>query len=205
MVRGILVAGGSGRRLGASKARVAIAGVTLLQRALDAISAVAGEIVVAAPERMNLRLPDSPRARRVFDRAEGKGPLAGIVAALEDRAFDVAVVLGIDFPLMRAATLEAIVARLGVAPDVEAVVPAPGGRLQPLAAAYRREFTSRLVAAFESGERSIVKAVERLAPTVLSDEEIAALEGGAEAFFNLNTPEDLTEAARRIAASTLQP
>lgn len=204
MVRGILVAGGSGRRLGAPKARVAIAGVTLLQRALDSISAVADEIVVAAPEPMNLRLPDSPRARRVCDRAEG-GPLAGIVAALEDRAFDVAVVLGIDFPLMRAATLEAIVARLGGAPDAEAVVPAPGGRLQPLAAAYRREFTSRLVAAFESGERSIVRAVERLGPTVLSDEEIAGLPGGAEAFFNLNTPEDLTEAARRIAAHTLQP
>ena len=117
MVRGVLVAGGRGTRLGAHKARVAIAGVSLLQRALETLSRVADDLVVAAPESLALRLPESPRARRVFDRVDGEGPLAGAVAALEDGGFEMAVILGVDFPLMHAATLRALIARLEAIPS----------------------------------------------------------------------------------------
>jgi len=123
MVRGVLVAGGRGTRLGAHKARVAIAGVSLLQRALETLSRVADDLVVAAPESLALRLPESPRARRVFDRVDGEGPLAGAVAALEDGGFEMAVILGVDFPLMHAATLRALIARLEAHS-----LPAPSGR-----------------------------------------------------------------------------
>jgi molybdopterin-guanine dinucleotide biosynthesis protein A len=205
MVRGVLVAGGRGTRLGAHKARVAIAGVSLLQRALETLSRVADDLVVAAPESLALRLPESPRARRVFDRVDGEGPLAGAVAALEDGGFEMAVILGVDFPLMHAATLRALIARLEAHPELGAIVPAPRGRLQPLAAAYGRAFAAALVTAFEKGERSIVKAVEPLGPMVMSDDELADIPGAGESFFNLNTPEDLVEAARRIAARAVEP
>jgi molybdopterin-guanine dinucleotide biosynthesis protein A len=40
---------------------------------------------------------------------------------------------------------------------------------------------------------------------VLRDEALRELPGGDEAFFNLNTPDDLIEAARRIAARAAHP
>ena len=50
-----------------------------------------------------------------------------------------------------------------------------------------------------------MKAVEPLGPMVMSDDELADIPGAGESFFNLNTPEDLVEAARRIAARAVEP
>src|SRR5262249_51794655 len=139
--------------------------------------------------------------RRVLDREPGGGPLAGVVAALQDHAFRIAVVLAVDFPFMETALLRAMTERLTALPRRCALVPAPGGRLQPLAAAYAPQAARAREAAFEAGERSIVRAVEGLDPTLMEDAELAASPGGLEAFFNLNTSQDLLEAERRIAAS----
>jgi molybdopterin-guanine dinucleotide biosynthesis protein A len=205
-VRGVLVAGGHGRRLGVPKVGVSLAGVTLLERALATLRAVADEVVVAAPAAMELSLPGPPSsARRVDDRDPGGGPLAGVVAALEDRAFRVAIVLGVDFPFMKAAMLKSMLSRLESDPALRAIVPAPGDRLQPLAGVYGCEFAAALDQAFESGERSIVRAVERIGPTVVDDLELRRLPGGIECFFNLNTLEDLSEAARRVAGEGVKP
>jgi molybdopterin-guanine dinucleotide biosynthesis protein A len=208
MTRGVLVAGGQGRRLGQDvpKALVTLGPGTLLDRALRTLLALADEVVVAAPESLELpRMDAEARVRRAIDRPPGGGPLAGVVAALDDGGFDRAVVLGVDFPFLSASALRAIVGRLDETPQPTAVVPAPGGRLQPLAAAYAPAGARALEAAFEAGERSIVRAVGRLEPRVLQDIELEAIAGGLDAFFNLNTPEDLLEAERRIAADVRRP
>ncbi len=203
-VRGVVVAGGLGTRLGLGrpKALVVLHHATLLERASDLLAPACDEIVVAAPAAIGLELPPGARpTRRVIDRAPGGGPLAGVVAALENRTFRVAVVLGVDFPFVETAFVRGVVERLSQCPNLRALVPAPGGRLQPLVAAYTPEAASALAAAFEAGERSIVRAVERLQPTVIQDDELASSPGGAAAFFfNLNTREDLLAAERRIVA-----
>jgi len=201
--RGVLVAGGRGERLGpdAIKALAVVGGITLLARAIAVLAQVCDEIVIAAPAEIeplpNARVP----LRRVPDRAPGGCPLAGVVAAWDDGC-DRAIVLGVDFPLMRPGALAALVARMDATPGARAVVPAPGARLQPLAAVYGSAACSALTVAFDEGERSIVWAVKRLAPQVLSDAELALLPGGLENFFNLNTPEDRDLAERRLGAGT---
>jgi molybdopterin-guanine dinucleotide biosynthesis protein A len=195
---GVLVAGGSGRRLGRGvpKALVQVAGRTLLERALAVLAEVCDEVIVVAPATFPLPvvLPVQG-ALRVADVPGAAGPLAGVAAGLAARGFECALVLGVDFPLMRPAALAVLRDRIGGAP---ALLPAPGGVPQPLAAAYRPEAAPALAAALERGERSLTAAVLALAPRVLADTDLERIEGGLGNFFNLNTPEDLAEAEVRL-------
>jgi len=92
-----------------------------------------------------------------------------------------------------AALLRALGERLGEDP---ALVPAPGGRAQPLAAWYAPAALAPLAAALARGERALVPAVAALAPRYVDDAALAALGAGPSSFLNVNTPGDLAEAAR---------
>jgi molybdenum cofactor guanylyltransferase len=193
---GILLAGGRGERLGLGrpKALAELAGETLLARACAALRAVCAEIVVVAPA--DLELPAPQGARRLLD--PGLGPLGGIAACAATIACARAVVLGVDFPLVRPALLAALLQRLE---GRRAVVPSPGGRPQPLVAAYAGEAVVALAASFERGERSVTRAVLALEPLVLEDVELAALPGGLESFGDVDTRDALADAERRLRAA----
>ena len=193
---GVIVAGGRGARLGlgVAKALVEVRGATLLARALAIAEATCDEVVIAAPRQLELPIPEGSR---VDDVPGAAGPLAGVVAAVTSRPHDVAVLLGVDFPLLRPAAVAALRDRLG---DHAALLPAPGGVPQPLVAVIASAAAGALAASFERGERSITAALRALSPRLLGDAELAGLDGGLENFFNLNTRDDLDEAERRLAA-----
>jgi len=200
---GVLVAGGAGERLGAGmpKAMVTVGGMTLLERALRALAPVCDDLAVAAPANLALPLPAGVCARgggatrRVEDIPGARGPLAGMVAGLASSPFGRSVVLGVDFPCMETAFLAALLERLT---DVQAVVPAPGGIAQPVAAAYAPAAAPILAACHAGGEGAPSRALRSLAVRVLDDQAIARLPGGADCLFNLNTPADRSEAERRL-------
>jgi molybdopterin-guanine dinucleotide biosynthesis protein A len=196
---GVLLAGGAGSRLGLAvpKALAPLAGETLLAHGLRTLAALCDPVVVAAPAALDLPLPAEGSFARVFDVEGPRCPLAGIVAGLGATSFERAVVLGVDFPLATPAALAAMVERLG---DHQAVVPAPGGFLQPLAAVYASAARAILAGRLEAGERSIVRALVSLDVLRLDDVALSELPGGLETFFNLNTPDDLADAERRLEA-----
>ena len=191
---GVVLAGGRGRRLGGEvpKALARLAGATLLERAVATVAAVCDEVVMVAPHR--LALPAPCGARAVHD--DGRGPLPALVAGLAAARFDCALVLGVDFPLIAGGTLAAIADRLGG--SRYAAVPRPGDLLQPLVAAYAPAARGALALAIERGERALVAAVAGLPPRVIEPAELAVFPGGLESFLNVNTPEDLAEAERRL-------
>jgi molybdopterin-guanine dinucleotide biosynthesis protein A len=193
---GILVAGGRGTRLGLGvpKALAPWAGGTLLSRALATLRECCDDVVVAAPRDLALPVPD---AQRAFDPPGAAGPLAGLVAGLASRPWARALALGVDLPLVSGSLLRALGERL--APHA-AAAPAPGGRLQPLAAWYAPAALAPLAAALARGERALVPAVAALAPWVADDAALAALGAGPREFLNVNTPADLAEAVRAAGA-----
>jgi molybdopterin-guanine dinucleotide biosynthesis protein A len=198
---GVIVAGGRGVRLGLGrpKAFAEVGGMTLLARAERVLAALCDEIVIAAPA--GLELPPH-RFARVADPADAAVPLAGLIAGLSARPFDRALALGVDFPRMRPEMLAALLARLGTR---AAVIPAPGGVPQPLAAAYAPGATAPLAASLASGERAVTAAALALDPVMVGEDELSRLEGGSGCFFNLNTPADLAEAEGWLAAPPGHP
>ncbi len=202
---GVLVAGGAGSRLGPGvpKALARLGGVTLLDRAIAILAAISDGIVVTAPAGLELPLPQAiptPRGtctvRRADDPVGTAGPLAGIVAGLASVAFERSIVLGVDLPFIEPAALEVMLERMS---GRLAVVPAPGGFPQPLAAAYAPGATPKLALRLAGGERSPTRALGSLDVLMLGDRELASLRGGLEGFFNLNSPADLEAAERRLA------
>jgi molybdopterin-guanine dinucleotide biosynthesis protein A len=191
---GVLLAGGRGTRLGggAPKAMIEIGGRTLLGHALAALVPVCDEVVIAVPEDMPL---PPVHHRRVTD--SGEGPLGALVVALDGADWERAVVLGVDFPLIRGATLRGLATRLGTS---DACVPKPRGTAQPLAAVYAPSARPLLAAAWRDGERSLLRALGRLDVRWVHDAELESLPGGSGSFLNLNTPGDAAEAERRLAA-----
>jgi molybdopterin-guanine dinucleotide biosynthesis protein A len=119
-----------------------------------------------------------------------------MVAALGSRSFARAIVLGVDFPLLRPELLAALLASL---PGRAAVVPSPGGVPQPLAAAYAPVAAGRLADRLRDGERGAVAAALALDPLLLGDRELDGL-GGAECLLNVNTAADLERAERVLSA-----
>ena len=198
---GVLLAGGRGTRLGAGvpKALVPCGGRTLLARARATLGSLCDAVVVVAPHDLDLPVP---RSDRVDDPAGARGPLAAMVAGLDARAFDEALVLAVDLPLVTAPALSALRALRG---DALAVLPAPNALPQPLAAWYASGARGGLAAALRSGERSVIAACETLGPRLVGDDELAAIPEGGGFQWNVNTPEDLARAERMLAAGHPSP
>jgi molybdopterin-guanine dinucleotide biosynthesis protein A len=142
----IVLAGGTGRRLGGvDKAEVEVGGSTLLTRALDA-TRTAAQTVVVGPAR---EVPSG--VLRVQESPPGGGPVAAVIAglrALPSLDPDVVVVLACDMPFVDAGAVERLVNELADRPFVDAVLYAdPDGKQQSLAAAYRRTRLAGAIAA----------------------------------------------------------
>lgn len=198
---GVLVAGGSGSRLGLgiAKAMASVGGMTLLERGVGTLSRVCDQIVVSAPAALDLQMPAHGGApvRRVSDPAGATGPLAGVVAGLSAADYRQALVLAVDLPL---ATSEALATLLDRLHDHQAVIPSAGGFPQPLAAAYAPTAVAVLAARLEAGERALTVAVESLRALRIRGDDPAVVPGGPDNFFNVNTRADLAEAEQRLAA-----
>lgn len=201
---GVLVAGGRGKRLGLGhpKAMALVAGQTLLDRSLDTLGAVCDQVVIVAPRACELPERGVPR---IEDPSGASGPFAALVVGLTFRPYRRALGLGVDYPLMRTASLEALLAILdaGLRPGSRnAVVPVPGGIPQPLAAAYGPSAAAALSDRLARGERSVTAAVLSLDPLLVDEEELERWEGGSRVFFNLNLAQELTRVEAELAGSS---
>ena len=180
---GVVLAGGSGRRIGGEKALVELDGRPLLLYPVDAMREVLDEVVVVC--KQHTPLPDLGGRAEIWAETEREQhPLVGVIAALRrtsEQGRGVLVCAG-DMPLITAAVLRTLLD----APAAPAVVARAEDRLQPLLARYAPGALAGLEDR-EPGEPA-TRVVERLAPLIV--------DVPARAAFNVNVPEDLLLAER---------
>ncbi len=152
----IVLAGGSGRRLGGvDKALLDVGGRTLLDRVLSATSA-AGRVVVVGPAR---DLP--PGVASTSERPPGGGPVSAVAAGLVLVDAPLVAVLACDLPFVTAETISSLVAQLrgpGARAD-GAQLADETGRPQPLAAVYRTDRLRAVVAELAPAAGTPMRAV----------------------------------------------
>lgn len=190
---GVVLAGGAGRRMGQDKALVEVAHRPMLDWVADALAAVTARVVVSGEPRPRWadRLPfieDTGAARR--------GPLAGIATVTEQVGPDaLLVVVGVDQPWVRPATLRAIVDGFTDLP----VVPVPDGVRQTTCAAYPSNLA--LVATRElNAGGSIQSMLDRTAFDPFTEADLESCGEDGRSWFSVNTPEDLTTGLDRYGA-----
>ncbi|MFF9814502.1 NTP transferase domain-containing protein [Streptomyces sp. NPDC014006] len=128
----VVLAGGAARRLGgADKPGVRVGGRALLDRVLAACADARTTVVVADPR---------PTARPVTwarEEPPGGGPLAALGAGLRHTAADRVLLLSADLPFLDRHTVARLLAALRATSVDGVLLSDPGGRDQPLVAAYR--------------------------------------------------------------------
>jgi molybdopterin-guanine dinucleotide biosynthesis protein A len=182
-VAGVLLTGGASRRMGRDKAGlVDDRGTTLAARVGTVLVACCAPVLEVGPGRSGL--PSVP------DDEPGAGPLAACATgwrALAAAGHDGPVaVLAVDLPAMSAAALAVIVDH----PDRGSVVPVIRGRAQPLAARWSAAALQQAVRLVQAGHRSMAALLEIVPWTALREADFAAV-GGAGAFDDVDTPDDL--------------
>ena len=186
----IVMAGGKSRRMGGDKATTLLGEQTLLQRAVDIVAPIFGEL------RVSVRAPraDLPWPQ-IADRHQDAGPLAGLCAALEDVTTPWIFALATDMPFAKPALIELLAQRRA---GFDAVVPVADGHPQPLAAFYAQSClaTVRALLDADDGQRSLRAALDRLNVCYVGESDLLAADPGLCSFFDLDTPQDLTAATR---------
>ena len=182
---GAVLTGGASRRMGRTKALIELDGVPMARRVADALAS-AGCISVIAYGGDPVEL--EPLGLPVLaDRYPGSGPLGGVLGALEmfaesDPAVEGIFVVACDLPALRAGDLAGMVDAARRRVDVDVIV-ARTGQIEPACAIWRPRAAERLHEIFDSGERALHRAIERL--------ESCAVEIEPGAVRNINTPDNL--------------
>ena len=175
---GVILAGGSGRRMGGGKPARELAGRPLAAHAAAALLESCERVALVA--KPDSELPEIAGLERWDEPAEPRHPLTGIVNALERAGEDV-LVCAADMPFVTAAACERLIAERAVAQA--------GGRLQPLLGVYRHEWLPALRSAPPGAP--LTRTVEALRPPLAELPE--------EVVLSVDTPEALRAAQARAS------
>ncbi|MFT3714862.1 MAG: molybdenum cofactor guanylyltransferase [Gordonia sp. (in: high G+C Gram-positive bacteria)] len=184
---GIVLAGGRSRRMGQDKASLDWEGRPMVKVIAEAVGERCKPVLIAAPasSQAHDELGDDPELTWITDEQVGKGPLAGIVAALKAaKAADAsaAFVCATDMPLLAPELIDELLGAMTSAPDV--VIVHDGGRDHPLAGIYRVRALPALQAQLDSGDVLMTNALEAVTTYRVGVSDPAWLT-------NVDAPEDL--------------
>ena len=193
-VTGFVLAGGKSSRMGQDKAFLQLGGRTLLAHALELAQAATGNVwIVGGAEKF------ADFGSVLEDKYPGRGPLAGIQAALAATRTELNLITAMDMPFLELDFLKYLIAR---ARESEAVVVVPkmGGRLQPLCAIYRKDFAEVAERSLRAGKNKVDSLFPEVQTLVLEQAELERNGFTEEMFRNLNTDQDWQEAKQKLAA-----
>lgn len=184
--------------MGQDKAFLKLGGKTLLARALELVGTVSSDVrIVGDPGKF------MAFGTVIEDVYRERGPLGGIHAALAESRTDLNLMLAVDLPFVEARFLTYL---LSQARACEAVVTVPraAGGLQPLCAAYRREFRELAERSLLEGRNKIDALFADGKTHVLEEEKLLGMGFAADMFRNLNTVEELQQANEPLRARSTQ-
>ena len=191
-VTGFVLAGGKSSRMGQDKSFMQLGGRTLLAHALERAQAATGNTwIVGSTEKFAAFGPV------VEDVYPGRGPLAGIHAALSGTRTQLNLITAVDMPFLQIDFLKYLITQASAC-HAAVVVPRAGGGLQPLCAVYRKDFA-------QVAQRSLIAAKNKIdtlsadVPTLVIEQAELERSGFMQDMFrNLNTEQDWQEAQQKL-------
>ena len=189
----VILVGGRGRRMGqADKALLPLGGRAFLQRIVQRLGPLFGEILLAGAAPGSY---PGLEFRCLPDLHPGGGPLQGIAAGLEAMEGQRAFVCACDMPLVEPAVVERM---LSLQPGHDAVAARLAGRLQPLHAVYSRSCLPQARELAREPGVPVARLLDRVDCLYLAEGDLEDLPSWQDSFANANTPLDLEELERRL-------
>lgn len=159
----------------------------MLEWVVSAAALVGDPVVVG-------RAPSTAGVATIPDRRErGLGPLAGLESALEYACGRDVVLVAVDQPFVRPATLE----RLQSLPG-DAVVPRADDRLQVTCAVYRPTCLEPIGRALDGGTRSLQVFLGQIVFTVVDEATWTSWGEDGRSWFSVDRPGDMETGRQRF-------
>jgi molybdopterin-guanine dinucleotide biosynthesis protein A len=189
---GAILAGGAGLRIGGQKATVELQGKPLICYPLEAVGQVLSKVAILA--KAGTELPPVSRVAVWLEPESPRHPVVGITQALALAGGRPVLVCAGDLPFVTPELVRRLVkADPGRAP---AVVACAEGQMQPLLGCYQPRALDLLAREAKAATGRLMEIVGGIDP--------ALLECDPDELFDIDTPEDLLQAAgmldRRRAA-----
>ena len=186
----LISAGGKSSRLGTDKRFVEVGGVGLLEKILCKASAENFDDIFLCVEEESPALKNLAEkfgVKLLVDAVKNSGPMAGLAVGLANIKTDWALAISADMPFFEFDAMRPLAEKFSTA---QVVIPIVNGKVQPLAAFYRRELAEIFWRELSHDQRKIFAAIKKI------PHELAEL-SCEENFFNVNTPADLRLARGR--------
>lgn len=187
---GIILAGGLSSRMGTNKAMLELNGSVVLQHVTKAMRPAVSRIIVAAGP--NVTTYGTMGYECVQDHYPGKGPLAGLHAALRASDTDWNLVCACDMPLLQTSFFDGIKKLAESHDSYSAIVPRVDGRVHPLAGAYHKRVLPDLEQRLIQDHLRVMRWLEEIGCLYVETEELerAGVHQVAMQLSNMNTPEE---------------
>jgi molybdopterin-guanine dinucleotide biosynthesis protein A len=177
--------------MGTPKALLLFDGEPLILHVVATLQRLFAEVVVVAAPGQDL--PSMP-VTLVRDEVAYQGPVGGICYGLRAGNGEVSFVTACDSAFLSSRLIAHLLSQI---PQHDVVVPHWQGRLQPLHAVYRRSVLPLLEGQLTRGELRPVFLFDKVRTRRIDEEEIRLFDPDGLSFFNMNTPEDYSEALKR--------
>ena len=191
---GVVLAGGLNSRFGGrEKALIPLAGKAMIDHIIQAFDDLFDEILIVSNQPRNHADRD---ATIVSDLLDARSSLTGIHAALFYSRCDDVFICACDTPLVKTALIATL---LGARqPGIDVVVPQTPAGLEPLCAIYARRCLEPIENRLQRGDYRIRRFFDRVRVRQVSEKRLRRVDPELLSFKNVNTPEDLAEAARWV-------
>jgi FdhD protein len=183
-VTAVILAGGNSTRMKSNKALLPFSGELFIERIYRQLSALFPEVILVTntPEFYRF-LP----CRMIPDEFPGLGSLAGIHAGLKESSTEHIFVVACDMPYLNSELIRQMVSK---SQGFDVVIPESDGGFEPLHAVYAKSCLPAMEEALKNGTRKIVNCFDWSKVSVLSKDEISAVDPEFLSFRNINTPEE---------------
>jgi molybdopterin-guanine dinucleotide biosynthesis protein A len=181
-ITGIILAGGKSSRMGSDKGFLELNGKSFMTRIIEALKPVVKEIIIVS----NASEYDVFNLKRVEDKIEASGPLAGLYTGLFHSETEYNIVLSCDVPLINTVILKQLID--GISSECDVIQIESQGKTMPLIAIYKKLCMSHFLKQLVQGDRRLLVAVEGLQTKTIKLSP--DLEGYAR---NINTISELKE------------
>lgn len=182
----MVLTGGRGSRMGGiNKALIGVGGITIIDRTVNLLRPLFSDIIIAGWPA-DSEPPEGTRT--VDDNYPGKGPLAGIEAAMKSSATPLIFVFGGDMPSLSAALITTQIDKFADKP-ADVFVPRIGDLIEPLHSILKCSAHPSLEAYLGSAPKPAVRDWFTLVNARYFD--LPETDEYLRVFTNINTPDDL--------------
>ena len=192
-ITGIILAGGSSRRMGKDKALLPLPdneGVTFVEHLTAMLTTLCSEVLlVARDDLQGASYAHLKGVRTLTDRVPGYGPLMGLCSGLSAMHHFHALVVAVDMPFVQPALLSFL---LNQPLTGSLLVPVVNNRPQVLLAVYPRAVLPFIEGRLQEG-RGDPRSLLEVAPVHYIDEaQLRQVDPELRSFINVNTPGELS-------------